>query len=761
VIGGGLTELINWLARFRLGTILARNLVYTAGDMETTSPSIIRFGAFEADLSSGELRKFGTRIKLQDRPFQILAILLEQPGQTITREQLQSRLWPADTFVDFEHGLNTAINKLRQALSDDPDNPRFVETLPKRGYRFIAPVSKANGVASTVAQNAATSPDAPIGTVTASRVTARGRSAFLRRRLFSAIVGILVLAVISVGTRYFLRPKSVPAWSEIRIAPLNGLPHESDAAFSPDGAQVAFVWSGGTQDRAHIYVSQIGAESPRRLSNSSWAELAPVWSPDGKHIAFMRFAIDESLDGIYIASAVGGSERKVYSLSPKSTTTDLDWSPDGKDLAFGERASTGEARRIYLLSLDTLEKHAITSPLEGILGDSDPVFSPDGQKVAFLRDRLDTQEIFVVPVQGGTPRQVTFDSRLIQGVSWNADGSALIYSSNRGGLPSLWRIPVSGGTPEPLPFGSGGRAIRPVVARQGNRMAYTNMMYSSAIWRAELPVAGSKPAPAAKFIVSTELEEGPAYSPDGRHIAFQSTRTGNYEIWRCDADGSNLVQLTHFKGPLTGTPRWSPDSRELVFDSRPGGHSEIFVIKAEGGEPRQLTSGESENGVADWSADGQWIYFGSSRGGTWEIWKLSAQGGTPVQITHQGGFAPEASRDAKFIYYAKGRELPGVWRVPVDGGEETKILDGPPATGWGYFFVTGNGIYYGDESSHKNVGLSFYDFKTRRSSVVLSLDPFGSGGAPGLSISPDGRYALYTALAPITVNIMLVENFRY
>ena len=726
------------------------------------SPSIVRFGTFEADLHSCELRKSGIRLKLQGRPFQILAILLEQPGQIVTREQLQSRLWSADTFVDFEHGLNTAINKLRQALSDDPDNPRFVETLPKRGYRFIAPVSKPNGSSSPVELNGAAPSAAPTAPPTSAQSLPGHRSAFLRSPLFFSLLGILLLAFVATGIWFYsLRAKSLPTWSEIRIAPLNGLPHESDAAFSPDGSQVAFVWSGGTPDRVHIYVSQIGAESPRRLTNSPWWEIAPVWSPDGKYIAFMRFAEDESVDGIYVASAVGGSERKVYSLTPNITSKEIDWSPDGKYLAFGERTSPVEPVRIYLLSLDTLEKHALTFPPVGILGDSDPAFSPDGQNVAFVRDTLDTQEIFIVPVQGGTPRQVTFDKRIIQGISWNADGSALIYSSNRGGPPSLWRIPASGGTPELLPFGGGGRAIRPVVARKGNRMTYTNASYSSEIWRAELPVAGSKPAPAAKFIVSTELEEGPQYSPDGKRIAFQSTRTGNYEIWRCDADGTNLVQLTHFRGPLTGTPRWSPDGRELVFDSRPAGHSHIFVINAEGGQPREVTSGDSENGVADWSADGQSIYFGSSRSGMWEIWKVSAQGGTPVQITHQGGFAPEPSRDGKFIYYAKGRELPGVWRVPVDGGEEVKILDAPPATGWGYFVVTENGIYYGDNPKHENGGLYFYDFKSRQSSNVLLLDPFASPGAPGLSISPDGRYALYTALAPYTVNIMLVENFRY
>jgi Tol biopolymer transport system component/DNA-binding winged helix-turn-helix (wHTH) protein len=726
-----------------------------------TSP-VIRFGSFEADLVSGELRKAGVRLRLQDRPFQILAILLEQPGQVVTREQLQSRLWPADTFVDFEHGLNTAINKLRQALSDDPDNPRFVETLPKRGYRFIAPVSNPNGIISLVEQNSPTPSVAPAASPTSDEPSPKYRSAFLRSPLFLSFLGIFLLAITAAGIWFFsVRAKSTPTWSEIRIAPLNGLPHEHDAAFSPDGTQVAFVWRGNTPDRVHIYVSQIGAESPRRLTSSPWWEFAPVWSPDGKYIAFLRFAEDKSLDGIYVASAVGGSERKVYSLTPEINSKEMDWSPDGKYLAFGERASAGEALRIYLLSLDTLEKHPLTSPPAGILGDSSPAFSPDGKNVAFVRDTLDTQEVFLVSIQGGTPRQLTFDNRIVQGISWNADGSALIYSSNRGGPPSLWRIPASGGRPELLPFGGGARAIRPTVARKGNRLAYTNVTYSSDIWRAELPVAGSKPAAAAKFIVSTELEEGPQYSPDGKRIAFQSTRTGNYEIWRCDADGSNLVQLTRFNGPLTGTPRWSPDGRELVFDSRPAGHSHIFVINAEGGQPRQITSGDSENGVADWSADGQSLYFGSSRSGPWEIWKVSAQGGAPVQVTHHGGFAPESSRDGKFIYYAKGRELPGVWRVPAGGGEETKILDGPPPTGWGYFFVTEKGIYYGDMPNHKNGGLYFYDFKTQQSSNVLLLDPFGSEGAPGLTISPDGRYALYTALASPTVNIMLVENFRY
>jgi Tol biopolymer transport system component/DNA-binding winged helix-turn-helix (wHTH) protein len=730
------------------------------------SSRIIRFGAFEVDLHAGELRKSGIRLKLQEQPFQILSLLLEQPGEIVTREEFQKKLWPGDTFVDFEHGLNTAITKLRQALSDEADNPRFIETLPRRGYRFIAPVMSAGNGASSYLQPAAgttdgADPSSP--SFNADAAVAGSSSAFrpFHRRALTWLAVLVFVCGLGIAARFFFLRPARPAWSEVRIAPLNGLPHESDAAFSPDGSQVAFGWAGPLQDRTHIYVSQIGAESPRRLTTSPWYETSPVWSPEGKYIAFMRFSRDGTEDGIYIASAFGGSERRVYPLQNANSTKEIDWSPDGKYLSFAERNSPSEASSVYLLSLDTLEKHALTFPPRGILGDSDPVFSPDGTSVAFLRDNLDTQEIYIIPAQGGTPRQVTFDKRMIQGISWNADGRGIIYSSNRGGTQSLWRIPARGGDPERLPVGSGARAVRPTVARQGDRMAYTNFTYTSDIWRAEIPAAGAKPAPPTKFITSTELEEGPQYSPDGKHIVFQSTRTGNYEIWRCDPDGSNLVQLTHFAGPLTGTPRWSPDSRQITFDTRPAGHSHVFVINAEGGQPRQLTSGDSENGVASWSVDGKFIYFASSRGGTWEVWKMPAQGGTPVQVTYQSGFAPQPSVDGRFIYYAKGRDLSGIWRVSVDGGEEKKIIDGPPATAWGYFAVTEKGIYYGDVPNHASLGVYFFDFKTEKTSLALALQHFGSEGAPGMSISPDGRYVLYTALSQATVNVMLVDNFHY
>jgi Tol biopolymer transport system component len=395
------------------------------------------------------------------------------------------------------------------------------------------------------------------------------------------------------------------------------------------------------------------------------------------------------------------------------------------------------------------------------LGDSTPAFSPDGKSLAFVRDTLDVREIYVLPVSGGSPKQITFDHADIQGIAWTPGSEGLIFSSSRQGAESLWRIPAQGGSAQRLPIAGAGWAVRPALSRKGNRLAYTSLNYSSSIWRASIAPDHKVIRPLEKFISSTGLEEGPQYSPDGKRIVFQSTRTGYHEIWREDADGSNLIQLTHFAKNLTGTPRWSPDSKWISFDSRPEGHSQVFVINAEGGQPRQLTQGESENGVASWSRDGKWIYFASNRSGTWEVWKITPEGASLTQITHHGGFTALPSPDGKFLYYAKGRDVPGLWRVAVDGGEEVKMFDGPPLGGWGYFAVTTDGIYYPDLPAPGKAGLYFYSFATQTSSLAMPVDhEEPNSGAPALGISPDGRTLMICLLDQPLVYIMLVENFR-
>ena len=186
------------------------------------------------------------------------------------------------------------------------------------------------------------------------------------------------------------------------------------------------------------------------------------------------------------------------------------------------------------------------------------------------------------------------------------------------------------------------------------------------------------------------------------------------------------------------------------------------MINAEGGQPRQVTFGDLDNAVPSWSVDGQWLYCASNQSGSWEVWKRAVDGGASAQVTHHGGFAPLPSPDGRWVYYAKGRDLPGLWRVPVDGGEEIKILDAPPAAGWGYYAIARDGIYFADVLIPDQGGVYFYDLRTQKRSLVhLLTDKRPESGAPALAISPDERTFLISLQEQPLVSIILVENFRH
>ena len=728
----------------------------------------LRFGIFELNPHSGELRKAGVLVGLQEQSLKVLVELLARPGELVPREQLCQRLWPNGTFVDFEHGLNAVINRLRETLGDSADSPRFIQTVPRRGYRFIAHVEQgANGQEVREQPAGVRAYVPPESGETGSADRQAGTRRYYRRVGWSAVVIAVAIGSVLALYLYRFRPSSPGA---MRTVPLTSLPGtERHPTFSPDGSRIAFVWEGEEGDNENIYVKVIGTEDALRLTSNPAAERYPAWSPDGRHIAFVRGSAERS--ELFVIPALGGPERKIHSRlsSLRNCSGMMSWSPDGQLLALADREGDQSTCSIFLLSLETLQRRKLTFPPDSGTVDYAPAFSPDGRSIAFHRFSADGGGIHVVAAAGGAPRRVTLQNSvwLNERLAWLPTGRELLFSSDSTGSrdtesrTSLWRVSASGGTPAPVAVG-GDSAANPALSPLGNRLAYEQRHQDANIWKIALPQS-TRSAPTPSQLVPSSRDEGaPHVSPDGARIAFLSDRSGSAEeIWLCDTAGGNLVPLTTSPpGDSFGTPRWSPDSVHLAFEGRVKGHPGIYVTSADGGLPRQVTTDPSAAVLASWSSDGRWIYFGSNRTGRFEVWKVRADdGGRAVQVTKQGGYRAFESADGKFVYYTKA-SVAGLWSVPVNGGEETAVSDFPEATLWGYWALVNDGIYFVDVEISSRAALRFFSFDTGRVSHVIDLEGKPIAYWPGLAISPDGGWLLYTQVDSRSGDIMLVENFH-
>ncbi|PYV32493.1 MAG: hypothetical protein DMG09_24175, partial [Acidobacteria bacterium] len=229
------------------------------------------------------------------------------------------------------------------------------------------------------------------------------------------------------------------------------------------------------------------------------------------------------------------------------------------------------------------------------------------------------------------------------------EGKEIIYASgSKVHNLSLWRISASGsGRPKPLPFSGEDIALEPAISLQADRLVYRRMSSDFNIWRCQIATAAEKPAAPSRLMASTRVQESAQHSPDGKSIAYVAWTSGSSEIWVCDRDGTNPLQLTRLGGRTPFGPHWSPDGQKLVFGTAAKGHTDLFVIPAQGGEIRQLTRTPFNEGSPTYSRDGRWIYFGSDRSGVSEVWKMPADGGEAVQVTRKGGSNPLESTNGK------------------------------------------------------------------------------------------------------------------
>jgi len=727
---------------------------------------LYEFGSFRLDAGERQLLRDGQAISLTPKAFDLLLTLVEHHGRLLEKEELFKAVWP-DSFVE-ESNLSSNIALIRKALGEGAAGERFIETVPKRGYRFLPEVRKIstgfpNELISEKAQSSADA--APQSMAPPSQPHRRGSRRWAQPILFLAL-GALISTVV-----WFIVFKRSSALPLLKITPFTSfVGRETQPSFSPDGNQIVFAWDGEKGDNSDIYVKQVGTEALLRLTTNPAEDINPLWAPDGGAIAFTRVT-GESVE-LRLISPLGGPERKIAErreITRRFKSTILhasDWSPDSKWLAISDTTSSQNPVGLFLLSPESGEKRRITTPPAGVNGDGNAAFSPDGKTIAFVRyGSGGASDLYLASLAGDAPRRLTFDNATIRKLAWMPDGREILFLSNRSGsgFSSLWRIPAAGGAPA-LVESAGTDLTSFAISRRRNRIAWSQTIANTKVWQLELAGTTTSKQPAKTLISSTRQDCSPQFSPDGRKIAFASNRGGSWEIWVCDSDGQNAAPLTSFNHLITGSPRWSPDGRQIVFDARAEDSADIYVVNVEGGNPRRLTAEPSEDIVPSWSRDGQWIYFCSNRSGGLQIWKMSAKassgGGQAVQVTRQGGFDNVESPDGQYLYYAKGRGESGIWRIPVAGGEETLVLDHHQAGLTRQWAVTPQGVWFVTAEAAERPLIEFYSFATNSVTTAATLEKPLPPEISGLTISPDGRWLLWTQMDQVNSDITLAENFR-
>jgi Tol biopolymer transport system component len=533
---------------------------------------------------------------------------------------------------------------------------------------------------------------------------------------------------------------------------------EYGPAVSPDGSHIAFVavaadnWN---SSNFQLYVQPIGAPRPLKLTGEQGDAWQPTWSPDGKHIAFLRHFGTTHGHDVLVVPVTGGSERKLGRVA--GAQHGLSWSPDGRELAIVDKPSATEPDAVYLLSMEDGSKQRLTSPPADYDGDCLPMFSPDGQSLAFVRRRsLTHADIYVMSLVRRTLTHVA-SGRVVGGLDWTSDGRSIVFAFGEGAaLYRLSKVEASGGPPQPL----GVDGFEPSVARRNRAMmVYVRFEVDWNVWRVPGPLTTSPDAPAHRLIDSTQLESSPRFSPNGKRIAFISRRSGSTELWVADSDGNNPTQLTFLdRDDLEMDVAWSPDGQHLAFTSTIEGGHDIHIVSAQGGFAERVTATVEDERFPSFSHDGQWIYFATRKGGSaHQVWKVSRAGGQPVQVTQNGGLEARESPDGRFLYFTKGRNQPGppgIWRKRLPDGEEEKIADHGDAQRWDVF---DGGVCYVSVDAERRASIHCLDLNSRLAQQVAVLD---KEPLPiGFSVSPDGQSIVFIRVDRNESDLMMVENF--
>jgi Tol biopolymer transport system component/DNA-binding winged helix-turn-helix (wHTH) protein len=645
-----------------------------------------RFDDVEIDLQGYRLIKAGKVVQVEPKALNLLIFLVERPGQLVARREIIDTVWK-EAFVT-DHVLNRVIGQLRKGLSDDAKEPRYIETVPTLGYRFIAEVEAEQAVpASTDAgkeDRSGVAAGAAGGTLAAPKGMSGGvrRPRWVKTAMAIAVILVCGLAIAFAVMRWRSHFEFYRAGFAAQITNFPGL--SNYPAFSPDNTTIAYSRDDGKG--FEIYVRPLAGEGKEiQVTSDGGQNLESAWSPDGKLLAYYSYG----KGGIWLVPPLGGPARQLSKFGSHP-----EWSPDGQWIVFQsnpisnlsfEGTGFGRGSTIWVIHPDGTGAREVTPSGTPAGGHGDPSWSPNGGHIVFASEDEPYEGLWSIKPDGTglvnlTPNGSSF---MPHDPVYLPDGKSVLY----GGYQGLWQVHVSLRTSAPIgdpvqitnPTGTVVKNL--AMSRDGKRLLYSAQVKTSELQSQAMSVSGEPVGSPVELRpdwgCSTSLAE---FSPDGKHIAYFACHAGGPgAIWMMDPDGGHAEQLTSVEAVYCA-PSWYPDSKHVLYLTGASKDFKLFSVDSESRQEQLVAELHQNVGRVALSPDGKQVVFDSNAGGAWNIWMLELATGETKQITFQGdalGF-PLWSRDGKLVSadVARGEDT-NIMVLPASGGNIVQLTSDP------------------------------------------------------------------------------------
>ncbi len=654
------------------------------------------------------------REQIEPQLMRLLEVLAENPGRPVSRNRILEEVWAGLSVGD--ESLSQAVSKLRRILKDDPENPVYIETIRKKGYRLSAEVRAA------------------------SPQDGQNRQRFL---VLLGMTLFLTVAVV-IWSKLEISPGGNQNVSLLTAIPITGqLGREQDPAISPNRQYV--VYSKEMNDsNSQLFLHGLGSGTQDRQLTVRGDNGSAAFLPDNNTIVFLRH--NTGLCSIIQMTLVDAAERVVGGCEGNSFM-DLTVSPDGRWLAFGGRDSPTSPHAIILFDHETGRQRKVTAPPENIWGDYDPHFMDDGKTLVFARSISEgMQDIYHLNISTGQVARLTHEGRNIMGLSHLNE--QVIFASNRAGSYSIWQIGTDGKQLTRLPIADD-RLFNPSISPDGQSLVAEQIEQIVSLEK----ITMSANSRSERLITHIGTLLHPNISSASGRITFSSNSLGFYEIWDSDSTGGDKRRLTNFASGFTAHPKFSPDGQFIAFDARPEGLSRIYLMNNDGGNLRVVSALGLNAYAPSWSEDGSTLFFSQESEHGLSLFACEIERNPCRELDlHDVYYARVSSgEDAYFIR----PNHDGLWRAQLDGTDDPELII--PQIGfadWGNWILSDKQIIYLDRTTST---LMSYDIETAEARTIKQVDLTLPGVDPALAISKGLDFFLLVNRVALESNLKIVD----